>query len=81
MRVYDKLTEYDRKKTHNEHIAYLEKRYGSNVGCECGYRVAFLIDLGSYAIEHPDEYYKSFYDCRNCQWMRMMRDPECTYRL
>lgn len=65
----------------DDHISFLEELYGLHVSCECESRVRLLIDMGCYAIKNPNDYQVCTYSCRQCQYNRMMKDENCTYRL
>jgi len=64
-----------------EHLSYLESRFGTNVSCECAYRIKLLIDMGLYELKHPNEAGRCMYSCRSCQYNRMMNTSEYTFRL
>lgn len=69
------------KRSRFEHIQYLEERFGSNISCECGNRTKLLIEFGTYALQNPEESEQCMYSCRQCQYDRMMKLSDCTFRL
>jgi hypothetical protein len=67
--------------SNTEHILNLEEQFGNNVSCECEDRTKLLIDYGVCCIQDPEDLNYCMFSCRKCQYDRMMKNPNYTFRL